>query len=383
MRRLVVFVVGLIAGLVALSACTTLEVADDIAQVGVGFNSTCVLKTDGSVACAGVMGSSNPIDWGTSLTAVFGISGAQDLAFGSGHACVIMNDSVRCFGDRTGGALGDGGAAFGSTVVPVVVAGLPVGDSPVQVTAGGRSSCVRLESGSLYCWGFNNSGQLGVGDTTTRLSATPVVGYSAPTDPAVIDVDIAQGVMCLRTATTVACTGSDFRGQQGDGPAETPSMVPTSVPSLVGIDLAEMAVGSVNVCVVTTSLAAQCWGENPWNMFATSELFETAPVPLDFGDFVLDIEIAGTTVCAVLDGLYAKCVGTPVLGDGSMSGSGTPVVVSGSLGNSPIMIDGGSNHACMVTTINEAWCWGDNDDGELSTGSTTDQLVPVQMLEAP
>ena len=43
-----------------------------------------------------------------------------------------------------------------------------------KITAGGSHTCAILTDGSLWCWGLNDEGQLGQGNTTNQSSPTRV-----------------------------------------------------------------------------------------------------------------------------------------------------------------------------------------------------------------
>jgi alpha-tubulin suppressor-like RCC1 family protein len=42
-----------------------------------------------------------------------------------------------------------------------------------------------------------------------------------------------------------------------------------------------------------------------------------------------------------------------------------------------IAVGAGDGHSCAIRKDGQAWCWGNNDFGQLGDGSTTDQIVPV------
>lgn len=154
-----------------------------------------------------------------------------DLVAGGSHFCARISDgTVRCWGDDTFGSLGapapapdggqgDGGATDagdagdGSTASGVrTVRGL---GGVTQLSAGGATTCARLEEGGVVCWGGNQSGELG-------LSAkTPVFDEDPHRDPkpvalpgAAVRVDVGYGSACaLLTTGKLACWGKDDREQ--------------------------------------------------------------------------------------------------------------------------------------------------------------------------
>jgi alpha-tubulin suppressor-like RCC1 family protein len=91
----------------------------------------------------------------------------QDQPYGYlAHACVVEGlGTVSCWGIGTGhnntyGQLGDGTTT--DRDVPVRASSLA---EVVQVTAGGAHTCALTMDGSIYCWGANYHGQLGIGET--------------------------------------------------------------------------------------------------------------------------------------------------------------------------------------------------------------------------
>ncbi len=43
-------------------------------------------------------------------------------------------------------------------------------------------------------------------------------------------------------------------------------------------------------------------------------------------------------------------------------------------------VSAGGNHSCGVTTVGDAYCWGNNFSGQLGDGTTNDSFVPVLVL---
>ncbi|HEY0015943.1 MAG TPA: hypothetical protein VGC13_06475 [Longimicrobium sp.] len=140
-------------------------------SVGTGMNHACALATDATAWC-----------WGRGLYGMLGTGGTADspapaqvagglrlarLSVGKFHACgVAIDGAAYCWGLNTHGALG-AGTAVEFSATPVQVAG---GLRWKQVSAGEYTSCGVTDDDGVYCWGRNESGQLGNGSRT----ASPV-----------------------------------------------------------------------------------------------------------------------------------------------------------------------------------------------------------------
>ena len=94
------------------------------------------------------------------------------ITAGQYHYCFLGDDgSVWCWGGNGFGELGLGAAAGTSTQTPGRVEGIP--DRVRQVVAYGVETCALTESGGAWCWGDNRSGELGDGTKEARSAPTP------------------------------------------------------------------------------------------------------------------------------------------------------------------------------------------------------------------
>ncbi|MBI5534774.1 MAG: S8 family serine peptidase [Deltaproteobacteria bacterium] len=145
-------------------------------QIAAGEQHTCALLANGAVRCwgygfHGALGYGNPETVGDDE--VPSAAGdvpvgrpAVEIAAGGLRTCALTIDhTVRCWGNGEHGALGYGNtSAVGATKVPSAVGDISLGGAVYDVALGGRHGCAVLATG-LRCWGYNATGQLGLGNT--------------------------------------------------------------------------------------------------------------------------------------------------------------------------------------------------------------------------
>ena len=73
---------------------------------------------------------------------------------------------------------GDGSNEMGDSLPAV---DLGSGITARSISAGGSHTCAVLDNSSIKCWGLNDSGQLGLGDNSTRGDDTGEMGEYLPT----------------------------------------------------------------------------------------------------------------------------------------------------------------------------------------------------------
>ncbi len=121
----------------------------------------------------GEMAALSTIDFGTNRIAL-------QIAAGSLHTCAILdNSSVKCWGNNDYGQLGLGDTTArgsGSGDMGNGLAAVDLGASAIEISSGFQNSCARLVNGKVKCWGFNMFGQLGLGDTSARGDSSGEMG---------------------------------------------------------------------------------------------------------------------------------------------------------------------------------------------------------------
>jgi alpha-tubulin suppressor-like RCC1 family protein len=109
-----------------------------------------------------------------------GAIGATAISVGGDHSCaLVQGGKAYCWGENDNGELGTGTtnvtAGQDGIASPVAVAGLPF---PVStISAGGQHTCAVLTDGSVWCWGYNISSQLGNNSAISAPSPVQVSGW--------------------------------------------------------------------------------------------------------------------------------------------------------------------------------------------------------------
>ncbi len=201
-------------------------------------NTTFVLRADGSL-----------VTWGGNpgigrVSASFpdprpqpiSLSGVTQIDATHNNTCAIANGKAYCWGARL---VPTKGTVVERALPEPVVAPEPLVRIATTHSEGKYYSfskrfvgfkpyrwCGVGASGSLYCWGYNTSGQAGTGDQEFVTRATLVDGLPAK----VARVRTTMNSTCaLLTTGKVYCWGSNYHGQLGNGLNRGRSFVPTEV----------------------------------------------------------------------------------------------------------------------------------------------------------
>lgn len=244
---------------------------------------------------------------------------------------------------------------------------------PETFTAGDqRFTCGLTITGSAYCWGLNDHGQLGDGTTTNRLVPTPVPG-----DYVFKEISAGASHTCaLTTGGSVYCWGMNTVGQLGNAD-KTDHALPTLVGG--GIIFVQISVGGNHACGRTTSGAVYCWGDNPQGQLGDGTITErAAPTLVHSGGLLFSQVKTGTShTCALTITGRAFCWGdnrNGELGDSTTTERHTPRLVAGA--HAFAQISTGPYHTCALDAEGLAYCWGENFNGELGNNDIHDAIAP-------
>ncbi len=159
-------------------------------------------------------GSLNPVNLGSGRTAI-------SITTGTGYTCALLDDdSVKCWGRGHAGQLGHGKTTSVDSP-PNSSIKLGTGRSAKVITAGDFHTCAILDNSSIKCWGLNDSGQLGLGDTSNRGDGSnemadylPVIDLSSGKTARAISTGDSHTCALLDNAS-LKCWGKNDSGQLG------------------------------------------------------------------------------------------------------------------------------------------------------------------------
>src|SRR4051794_2596433 len=245
--------IGVIFGVAVLFAALAQPVAasgDDVKSLGTNDYHSCVVKTDGSLWCWG-SNEYHQIGDGADTTnrltpvrveksdGVF-ISGFKSVSpSGYDHTCGLKSDlTVRCWGDNEDGQLGAGDTAEHDFPVTVLVDGsLTTLKNVKQLAVGQNHSCALKKNGTVWCWGSNSSGELGEGTTDQHLAAVQVKTGASTFLTSVASIGVGWNHSCaVMIGGTATCWGANQYAQLGLGTADGDSHpFPEPVSGLSGV----------------------------------------------------------------------------------------------------------------------------------------------------
>ncbi len=388
-------------------------VLTDVSKISMGSYTTCAVKTDNTVWCWG-SGNSGQLGNNSSSSSYFpvqvlssdGVTYLSDVSYisvGGSHTCAVKTDGTAwCWGYGHYGQLGIGTTTTQYLPVQVLDSdGSGTLNNVSQISLGYSFSCALKTDGTMWCWGYNDDGQAGLGYRTYSVGITLPLQSGGSSFTNVSQISAGQSHVCaLKSDGTAWCWGDNYYGKLGVNSLDDDKYSPTQVYNTLGSgifsDVSKFSAGSAHTCAVKSDGTVWCWGGNSSGQLGiNSTVSKSIPTQvLDPGGTgvltnVSQVSAGNSHTCAVKTDGTVWCWGyggAGRLGNNSTSDKRTPVQVVG-VGGSGFLtnvsqISAGQSHVCALKSDGTAWCWGDNSNGRLGNNSSVyPQSTPIQVAD--
>jgi alpha-tubulin suppressor-like RCC1 family protein len=253
-------------------------------QVATGGDFTCGLTTTAQVYCWGGRG----LGQGSASSSripilVPGLGSVEQLTVTYDAVCVLVAGEVWCWGGNNYGQVGNGSSSTVEVTTPTKVAGGVAGKSVTELGGGGNHMCVATAEGEVWCWGNNNSWQLGNTQNNGSNPEPVLVGGDFGGEKVVKIGGSSAGTCVLGDQGGVWCWGwtdmlGNWLGQNTPWPVAVDlSHLPT------GVTVVDFTIGSASACVLGSDGLFYCWGQNNYGQLGSRySSMQTIPLPMTF-----------------------------------------------------------------------------------------------------
>jgi alpha-tubulin suppressor-like RCC1 family protein len=368
---------------IAAAARVSFAITDDGSLWAWGSN------TKGQLGAGATTNSISPVKIGTDF---------QTVSAGFGHSLALQKDgTLWAWGDNNSGQLGDGTTT--NRDKPIHIGSNS--DTYKAVSAGLNFSLAIKSDGTLWAWGDNSFGQLGIGSSTPTYSTVPM---QVGSDNDYMAVSAGTGhALALKSDNSLWAWGDNFYGELGEGCSMDAtsgtlcanSNVPVAVDS--GSNYGAIASGYYYSLGIRLDGTLMTWGNNVQGKPANPAVTDHFPTQIGTG-FKPEMAALSASKFSVLGngaGYYYHSLALQnngslwAWGDNTFGQLGdnnpptpvpTPEAILASSGYAFTAISAGDDdHSLAIKDDGTLWAWGSNSCGQLGDGTTTSSYVPKRV----
>jgi len=322
--------------------------AKNIKSLYLGGRHSCALFETGKVKCwgentHGQLGlgdqdhrGNNAHEMGKNLSYLqLGAEKVSQLSLGGQYSCALFdNGRVKCWGDNKFGQLGLGdqlprGASFGEMGKHLKY--LNLGKQRVSsIAQGDQHTCALFKNGKVKCWGKNDKGQLGQGDTRARGGLPDDMGdkleFVNLGNEKVRLLTLGHKHSCaLMENDKVKCWGDNQYGQLGHGDKRARGILKSDMGknleyiNLGKMNIATISSGSNQNCALDKIGKIKCWGDNQYGQLGYGDILSRGDDPSEMGGHLKWVDLGPENIksiamgwaygCALLENQRIKCWG--------------------------------------------------------------------------
>jgi len=294
------------------------------------------------------------------------------ISAGGNHTMAIRDGELWAWGSNAfAGQLGDGTRIDRDTPTRI-------GERSdwTHVSAGGNHTKAIREDGTLWAWGHNLDGRTGLGIlANTAISIPTQVGTA--TDWVYVSAGNAHTMGIREDASgnrTLWAWGNNGSGRLGIGGTTSQNL-----PQLVGTNWATVSAGTTHTVAIGTNGSLWAWGSNG-NRQLGDGTATNRNLPTRIGTATNWASVSAGSVHTVAirtDGsLWVwGSNSSSELGDGTTTMRASPFRIGAD--NDWASATAGNTHTLAIRTTGTLWAWGSNTNGRLGDGTTTARNIPV------
>ena len=309
------------------------------------------------------------------------------ISAGGNFSVALKTDgTVWSWGDNQSGQLGVGSFVLSDSSLPVRVEGL---ESVVAVAAGLRHVLALKSDGTVWTWGTNESGSLGINSSNPGARTAPVQVQGLSGIVAIFAGFNVSGA--VKNDGTVFMWGSDGMGELGTGTTESSVLSPVEVPALKGAK--QIAFGVNFTVVVKNDNTVWSFGTNVDGRLGQGlSDSDVHPVPAQIAGLSATTASCGThAVVALTDG-SVKAFGSNnsgQLGLGTVDTNPHPSPISVPGISSAVAVEAGGTFSGGSSLVlvgvgngnRTIQAWGMNAYGVLGNATLQDDVNPTTVAE--
>ncbi len=307
------------------------------------------------------------------------------ISCGASHTVAIAdNGNIYACGFNDNGQLGNGTYVNQDTFVPIIN---PGNVRFIQIACGDANTAAITDTGDLYTWGNNNEYQLGDGTRDSKNIPNIVIKPSNVTKFTQVRFGYAH-TLALTDNGEIYAWGRGMYGQLGVAELSMKSYstpVLTKKPSNIN-KFTQIACGWNHSAAIADDGNLYCWGSNNKGQLAISLYVDKLYTPTKTSKPQNDINFTrvycgqdSTFVIGNNGNIYACGLNNSgQLGDGTRDNKSTLVIVVKPSNITYAHVNHYYEHTAAISDTGNLYTWGNNGNGQLGDGTTTQSSIPIQ-----
>jgi alpha-tubulin suppressor-like RCC1 family protein len=313
----------------------------------------------------------------TPVTTSAGGNNWKQVSCGGFFAAAIKTDgTLWTWGYGNSGRLGNASLTDRSTPVTTFAGGT----NWKQVSSGGSHTAAIKTDGTLWTWGFGNFAQLG-NARITIINSTPVTTFAGGTNWKQLSSG-ATHTSAIKTDGTLWVWGSALQGRLGNGAITGDISTPVTT-FAGGTNWKQVSSGGSHTSAIKTDGTLWTWGDGGNGVLGNGAITGNISTPVTTfagGTNWKQVSSGGSHISAIkTDGtLWTWGYGlSGRLGTNDATNRSTPVTTFAG-GTNWKQVSSGDNHTAAIKTDGTLWTWGNGVNGRLGNAVTTGSIsTPV------